>query len=110
MMAANEDEAEQQPGVSSLQQQQMQRPAKVQLGEFWPQAPNAWFTVAELKFEVANVTGERESFAHAVSAMASACCVLLLTSWSTRQLAHQLMPVQKATRCLQVVADSNQHP
>ena len=69
MMAANEDEAEQQPGVSSLQQQQTQRPAKVQLGEFWPHAPNAWFAVAELKFEVANVTGERESFAHAVSAM-----------------------------------------
>ena len=58
----------------SLQQQQdgagqQPRPGKVQLGEFWPQAPNAWFAAAELKFEVAHITGERERFAHAVGAM-----------------------------------------
>ena len=58
----------------SLQQQQdgagqQPRPGKVQLGEFWLQAPNAWFAAAELKFEVAHITGERERFAHAVGAM-----------------------------------------
>ena len=56
----------------SLQQQQdgagqQPRPGKVQLGEFWLQAPNAWFAAAELKFEVAHITGERER--HALGAM-----------------------------------------
>ena len=56
----------------SLQQQQdgagqQPRPGKVQLGEFWPQAPNAWFATAELKLEVAHITGERER--HALGAM-----------------------------------------
>ena len=32
-------------------------------------APNAWFAAAELKFEVANITGEQERFDHAVGAM-----------------------------------------
>ena len=36
--------------------QQQQRPGKVQLGEFWPQAPNAWFAAADLKFEVVHIT------------------------------------------------------
>ena len=42
---------------------------KVQLREFWPQAPAAWFAATELKFEVAGITQERERFAHAVGAM-----------------------------------------
>ena len=54
---SNEDEAEQPPPGA---QQQQQRPGKVQLSEFWPQAPNAWFAAAEIKFEVAHITGERE--------------------------------------------------
>ena len=29
----------------------------------------SWFAAAELKFEVAHITGERERFAHAVGAM-----------------------------------------
>ena len=61
------DDQQQQNGAE-LQQQQ-QRPGKVQLGEFWLQAPNAWFTTADLKFEVAHITSEREPFAHAVGAM-----------------------------------------
>ena len=76
LAAIGDDEVEQpQPGGSGLQQhqqhqQQQQRPGKVQLGDFWPQAPNAWFAALEqLKFEVANITGEREHFAHAVGAM-----------------------------------------
>ena len=38
----------------------------MQLGDFWPQAPNA---TAELKVEVAHITSERERFAHTVGAM-----------------------------------------
>ena len=58
----------------SLQQQQdgagqQPRLGKVQLGEFLPQVPNTWFAAAELKFEVAHITGKRERFAHAVGAM-----------------------------------------
>ena len=55
-------------GGAGIQQQQ-QRPGKVQLGEFWPQAPNAWFAAVELKFEVANINSEREHFAHSVGAI-----------------------------------------
>ena len=55
-------------GGAGIQQQQ-QRPGKVQLGKFWPQAPNAWFAAVELKFEVANINSERELFAHSVGAM-----------------------------------------
>ena len=57
------DDEQQQAGGAGLQQQQQQRPGKVQLCEFWPQAPNACFAAAELKFEVANITSERECFA-----------------------------------------------
>ena len=75
MLAAIGDEDDiQQPGGSGagggLQQQQQQpRQGKVQIGDFWPQAPNAWFAAAELKFEVANITSERDRFAHALGAM-----------------------------------------
>ena len=67
MLAAigDEDNEQQQAGGAGLQQQQ--RPGKVQLGEFWPQAPNAWFAAAELKFEVAHITSERER--HTVGVM-----------------------------------------
>ena len=101
--------------------QQQQRPGKVQLGEFWPQALNAWFAAADLKFEVVHITSKRECFTHAVGAMGfnvlSAVLDLVETPpavdpYTTLKgrlvLAHQLTPVQKATRCLQVVAGPNQ--
>ena len=69
MLAAigdDEDPLHQPGGSGGPQQQQQPRQGKVQLGDFWPQAPNAWFAAAELKFEVANITPERERFAHAV--------------------------------------------
>ena len=73
MLAAIGDDENllQQPGGSGGggPQQQQPRQGKVQLDNFWPQAPNAWFAAAELKFEVANITTERERFAHAVGAM-----------------------------------------
>ena len=55
------------------------------------QARCSWFATAELKFEAAHITGKRERFAHAFGA-------------------HQLTPVQKATKCMQVVASGNQRP
>ena len=110
---SDEDEAEQPPPGA---QQQQQRPGKVQLSEFWPQAPNAWFAAAEIKFEVAHITGERECFAHAVRAMGfnELCAVIDLVEnppavdpytalKGCLVLAHQLMPMQ-------VVASSNQRP
>ena len=132
MLAAigdDEDLQQMQPGQncgggSGLQQQQQQpRQGKVQLGDFWPQAPNAWFAGAQLKFEVANITAERECFAHAVGALGfnvlQAVMDLvenppagnLYTALKGRLvLAHQLTPVQKAIRCLQVTTSSSQQP
>ena len=46
----------------NMAEHQQQRPDKVQMGEFWPQASNAWFAAADLKFEVAHITSERERF------------------------------------------------
>ena len=124
MLAAigDEDEAQQKPSGSSLQQQQQQRPGKVQLDKFWPQAPNAWFATAELKLKVANITGEREralcpcrrchGFQRASYCYGPHGAPAVVDPYTTLKgrlvLAHQLTPVQKATRCLQVVADSNQ--
>ena len=110
----------QQDGANLPQQQQL-RLGKMQLGEFWPQAPNTWFAAAELKFEVTHITGERERFAHAVGAMGFSVLLAVLDlvenppaedSYTRLKgrlvLAHQLTPVQKATKCLQVVASANQ--
>ena len=115
------DQQQQQQDGAALQQQP--RPDKVQLGEFWPQAPNAWFATAELKFKVAHINSERECFAHAVRAMGFSVLRAVLdlvenlpsvephTMLKGRLvLDHQLTPVQKATKCLQVVASGNQGP
>ena len=72
---------------------------------------------------MANITGERDRFAHAVGAMGfnvlravmdlveNPPAVNPYTTLKGRLvLAHQLTPVQKATKCLQVVAGNNQRP
>ena len=41
----------------------------MQREEFWLQSPIAGLAVAELKFKVASIAGERERFAHALGAM-----------------------------------------
>ena len=69
ILAAIDDEQPGRSGGGGVQQQQQPRQGKVQLGDFWPKAPSAWFSATELKFEVANITGERDRFAHAVGAM-----------------------------------------
>ena len=114
---------QQQDGAGLQQQQQQPRPGKVRLGEFWPQAPNACLATAELKFEVAHITGERERFAHTVGAMGFSVLHAVLdllenppaedpytTLKGCLVSAHQLTLVQKATKCLQVVASGNQRP
>ena len=102
---------QQQDEADLPQQQQQLRP--VQLGEFWPQAPKAWFAAVELKFEVVHITGKRERYAHAVGAMGFSVLRAVLdlvenlpaedpytTLKGRLVLAHQLIPVQKATKCL----------
>ena len=72
---------------------------------------------------MAHITGERERFAHAVGAMGFSVLHAVLDlvenppaedPYTTLKghlvLAHQLTPVQKATKCLQVVASANQRP
>ena len=129
LAAIGDDEDLQQPdgsGGGGQQQQQYQnqpRIGRVQLGEFWPQAPNAWFAAADLKFQVANITSERDRFAHAVGAMGFNVLRAVMdlvenppavdpytTLRGRLVLAHQLTPVQKAIRCLQVEASSSQRP
>ena len=55
--------------VTDRQQQWGKAPRNFKLPEFWPHAPQLWFCRAEFKFEVADVRGEREMFAHVVDAL-----------------------------------------
>jgi len=95
---------------------------RVQLSEYWPQAPAAWFKATELKFQVAGITTEAEKFAH----VAGALPVNLFQSVEDLVdnppenvytalrgrlvLAHELTPVQKATKLLQLPSLGNQRP
>ena len=79
MSIDQQQQQQQQQDGAALQQQP--RPGKVQLGKFWPQAPNTWFTAAELKFKVAHINSKRERFAHAVGAMGVLCWI----RWRTRR-------------------------
>ena len=117
MLAAlgdKEDDQQQQQQGGAGRQQQL-RPSKVQLGEFWPQAPNALFAAAELKFEVAHINAVGAMGFNVLRAVMDLVenppVVDPYTTLKGRLvLAHQLTPVQKATRCLQVVAGTNQRP
>ena len=90
----------------------------MQLGEFWLQAPNAWFATAELKFEVVHITSERDCFVHAVGAMGFNVLRAVLDLVETPPAVDPyttlkgplVLAHQKATRCLQVVAGPNQWP
>ena len=97
--------------------------AKCSWASFGRKHQTPWFAAAELKFEVAHITDERERFAHAEGAMGFTVLRAVLdlvenppteepytTLKGCLVLAHQLTPVQKATKCLQVVASSNQRP
>ena len=74
MLAAigDEDDEQQQAGGAGLLTAAAATAAEARqgpAGRIWPQAPNTWFAAAELKFEVAHVTSEREHFAHVVGTM-----------------------------------------
>ena len=77
--------------------------------------------VAELKFKVANISGEWEHFTHLVGSMSFNVLRAVMdlvenppavNPYTTLKgclvLAHQLTLVHKATKCLQVTASSNQ--
>ena len=87
MLAAigDDDELQQPGGSGGGGVQQQPRQGKVQLGDFWPQAPNAWFAAAELEFEVANITGERDPLPTRWVPWDSTCCVLSWTWWRIRR-------------------------
>jgi hypothetical protein len=99
--------------------QQTEPPAeqsgRVKLPDFWPQAPGIWFARAELRFEVSRVTSERQRFAYAVDALnyesLSLVADLVESPPADRPysvlkerllLAHQLSPVQKAIKLMEM--------
>jgi len=94
----------------------------VKLSEYWPDAPAAWFAAAELKFRVANITEEREKFAHVAGALPNRLFQGMMdllddepenayTVLKGRMvLAHELTAVQKAAKVLQLPALGNQRP
>jgi hypothetical protein len=108
---------EQQPGGS---EQAGQPPpaaetavSRFKLPEFWPHAPGIWFSRAELRFEMASVTSERQRFAFTIDALPyeSLCLVADLVEAPAEQqsyqalkdrllIAHQLSPVEKAVKLM----------
>ncbi len=56
-------------GAGAQAQQAAAREQSVKLPEFWPYAPQIWFTRAELQFEVNNVINERQRFAYTANAL-----------------------------------------
>ena len=105
MLAAVGDDELQQPGRSGgggggVQPPQQPRQGKVQLGDFWLQAPNAWF--AAMGFNVLRAVMDLVENPLVVNPYTTLNGHLVL--------AHQLTPIQKVTKCLQVVAGNNQWP
>jgi len=94
----------------------------VRLQEYWPDAPAAWFAAVELTFRVAGVTEEREKFAHVAKALPARLFQSMMDlvdnepedSYTVLKgrmvLAHELTPVQKAARVLQLPTLGNQRP
>jgi hypothetical protein len=86
---------------------------RVKLPKFWPHAPGIWFARAELRFEVSQLTGERQKFAYMVDALPyeSLCLVADLVesppanfSYTILKerlmMSHQLSPVQRAMKLM----------
>jgi len=44
-------------------------PRNFKLPEYWPHAPDLWFSRSELRFEVVGICNERDKFAHVVEAL-----------------------------------------
>lgn len=100
----------------------MQRMA-FKLPEYWAHAPAMWFARAEFRFEVANIQGEREKFAHIVDALPYESLRLvndlLMAPPAERPytelkgrllLATQLTPVQMADRLMKMPELGDRRP
>ena len=111
------------PGDNSQQQQPDRRSSNVKLPDFWPTAPAIWFARAELRFEVSGIMSERERFAHAVNALSQEATRLVTdlitappadrpyTALKERLLlSHQLSPVQKAAKILNMPPLGDRRP
>ena len=110
-------EHDQQPGAAAAAAYK-----NVRLQEYWPDAPAAWFAAVELTFRVAGVTEEREKFAHVAKALPPRLFQAMMDlvdnepedSYTVLKgrmvLAHELTPVQKAARVLQLPTLGNQRP
>jgi hypothetical protein len=96
---------------------------RVKLPEFWPHAPGIWFARAELRFETSGVRSERLMFAYVADALPyeSLCLVADLvesppaanpyTILKDRlMMSHQLTPVQRAMKLLELPNLGNRRP
>jgi hypothetical protein len=96
---------------------------RVKLPEFWPHAPGIWFARADLRFEVSKVTSERERFAYTVDALPyeSLCLVADMVEAPPADqpysrlkdrllIAHQLTPVQKAIKLMEMPSLGDRRP
>ena len=131
MLAMVEDEENVQQGPSHAgqqpvhrQQQQVDvRGSKVKLPEFWSHAPGMWFARAELRFTVCGVTSEMEKFAYAADALQYEAMRLVTdlitappadrpyTALKERLLlAHQLTPIQKAQKVMNMPSLGDRRP
>jgi hypothetical protein len=111
---------------ANVEQQQPQRvleAGRVKLPDFWPHAPGIWFARAELRFETSGVASERQRFAYTVDALPyeTLCHVVDLvesppdvepyTVLKERlMLAHQLTPVEKAIKLMELPALGDRRP
>ena len=99
------------------------RQSRLHLGDFWPQAPNAWFMAADLKFRVAGISNEADKFAHAVGAIPFNTLRSVMdlverppteNAYTTLRgclvLAHELSAVEEAVKVLQLPANPECRP
>jgi hypothetical protein len=118
-----EGESQNPPPAVQNQQQQQPSEVRVKLPDFWPHAPGIWFARAELRFETSNVSSERQRFAYTVDALPyeTLCHVVdLVEAPPAAQpytilkerllLAHQLTPVEKAIKLMELPALGDRRP
>jgi hypothetical protein len=117
MLAALNDAAvnTEEPATPPLAATPYEAAGRVKLPEFWSHAPGIWFARADLRFEVSHVTSERQKFAYVVDALPyeALCLVADLVEdppaanpYSVLKdrllMAHQLSPVQKAVKLMEM--------
>jgi hypothetical protein len=96
---------------------------RFKLPDFWPHAPGIWFARAELRFEVSGVASERQRFAYTVDALPyEALCIVAdlvetppeVTPYTVLKerllMAHQLTPVEKAAKLMDMPPLGDRRP